>query len=199
VEEETIERLRFIADRRSDAIFKEALREVAEDIDASITDFGKEQHLAVGPPNDYTTALARLHESSLAAGGTSLPGPNKRNEAWSDVQRLLNQQVVGPLREMALATTNPVERNLMMGFAELSNVFHLQSVVIGEQLSRRLGDRSIERGGQLPEDQFKNLMAMADRLIGMARATDKCSQPRTAIIESKTIESPSFQQLPHSG
>ncbi len=116
-----------------------------------------------------------------------------------DVQRLLNQQVVGPVRELALASSNPVERNLLMGFAELSNVFHMQTVVIGEQLNGRIADRGVERGGQLPEDQFKHLMAMADRLIGMARATERCKQPRATIIESKTIDSPNVPRLPHSG
>ena len=86
-----------------------------------------------------------------------------------------------------------------MGFAELSNIFHMQSVVIGEQLGRRIADRGVESGGQAPEDQFKNLMVMADRLIGLARATEKCSQPRTTIIESRTINSSTFPRLPRSG
>lgn len=198
VDEETIERLRFIAERGSAVIFKGALLDAAEDIGAGIVHFGEEKPLTIGPPNDYTTALARLHEASSADGGTQLLGPNQRNEAWRDVQRLLSEQVVGPVRELALATSNPVERNLLMGLAELSNVFHMQSVVMGEQLNRRIADRGVERGGQLPEGQFKNLMAMADRLIGMARATEKCSQPRTAIIESRTIDSAGFPRLPHS-
>ncbi|MDA1013721.1 MAG: hypothetical protein O3A00_04610 [Planctomycetota bacterium] len=198
-DEESLERLRFIAARRSTAIFKEALLEAAENIGAGIVQFGKDKPLALGPPNDYATALARLHESSSAEGRTRLPGPDQRKEAWRDVQRLLNQQVVGPVRELALATSNPIERNLLMGFAELSSVFHMQTVVMGEQLDRRIADRGVECGGQLPEDQFKNLMAMTDRLIGMARATERCSQPRTTIIESRTIDLPSFPRLPHSG
>lgn len=199
IDEETLERLRFIKARRSTAIFKQALLDAAEDIGAGLVHFGKEKPLAIGPPNDYATALARLHEATSAGGRTGLPGPDQKKEAWRDVQRLLNQQVVGPVRELALASNNPVERNLLMGFAELSNVFHMQTVVIGEQLNGRIADRGVERGGQLPEDQFKNLMAMADRLIGMARATERCNQPRTTIIESQTIDSPNFPRLPHSG
>ena len=199
VDEETIERLRFIATRGSAAIFKVALLDAAEDIGASIVQFGKEKPLAIGPPSDYTTALARLHEALSAECGTRLLGPNQRNEAWRDVQSLLSQQVIRPVRELALESNNPVERNLLMGFAELSNVFHMQSVVMGEQLSRRIADGGVERNGQLPEGQFKNLMAMADRLIGMARAIEKCSQPRTTIIESRRIDSQSFPRLPHSG
>ena len=59
VDEETIERLRFIAERGSAAIFREALLDAAEDIGAGIMHFGEEKPLAIGPPNDYTTALAR--------------------------------------------------------------------------------------------------------------------------------------------
>jgi hypothetical protein len=199
VNDETIERLRFIAERSSSAIFKEAMLDAAESSGASIMQFGKGKALAIVPPNDYTTALARLVGCSSEEGGNRMPGPNLRNEAWRHVQRLLSHQVVGPLRELALASTNPIERNLLMSFAELSNVFHLQSVVMGEQLSRRIADRGIESGGQLPEDQFKNLMAMADRLIGLAKATEKCNQPRTTVVESSIINSPSFPRLPHSG
>jgi hypothetical protein len=192
VEEETIERLRFIAERRSTAIFKAALFDAAEDIGASVVQFGEEKPLAIGPPDDYTTALARLLEYASSEVGTRLPAPSQRNEAWRDFQTLLSQQVIGPLRELALATSNPVERNLLMGFAELSNVFHMQSVAMSEQLCRRTGDRS----GQLPEDQLENVMAMADRFIGMARVTERC---RTTIIGSRTIDSPSFPRLPNSG
>ena len=198
VNEETIERLRFIAKRNSSVIFKEAMRDAADNT-IGILQFGKKKSVAIVPPNNYTTALARLLGCSSGEGGIRLPGPNQRNEAWRDVQRLLSQQVVGPLRELALATSNPIDRNLLMSLAELSNVFHLQSVAMGEQLSRRIAECGIESGGQLPEDQFKNLMAMADRMIGIARATEKCNQPRTTVIESRVIDSPSFPRLPHSG
>ncbi len=193
-DEETIERLRFIAERRSAAIFKQALLDAAENIDACIGQFGEAQLPAIGPPNDYTTALIRFQESSSAEDRSGWLDQNQTSKAWRDVQRLLCQQVVGPLRELALATLDPVQRNLLMGFAELSHVFHLQSVVMGEQLSRRIA----ERGGEVPEDQFKKWMALTDRLIGMAKATERCSQPTATIIESNTSNSPSFPRLPHS-
>ncbi len=199
VDDETLERLRFFAARRSLKFFKEALLDAAENIGASIVQFGRERPLAIGPPADYVTALARLHESSSAERRNGLPGPDRRKEAWRDIQRLLDQQVVGPVREFALAASNPVERNLLMGFAELSSVFHMQAVAMGERFNRRIADCGVERSGQLPEDQFKNLMAMTDRLIAMAKATEKCSQPRTTIIETRAIDLPSFPRLPHSG
>ena len=52
-------------------------------------------------------------------------------------------------------------------------------------------ERDRDRFLREPKGQFKNLMAMADRLIGMARAIEKCSQPRTTIIESRRIDSQS--------
>ncbi len=199
VTEETIAKLEFIAARKSAAIFKRALLETAENINADVMFFGKEKPATLARPNDYPAAVNRLSEISSSEEGSRLPGPNQKNEAWRDVQRLLSQQVVGPVRELALATSNPVERNLLTGFAELSNVFHMQSLVMSEQFNRRVTDRGVTNGGQLPEDQFKNLIAMADRLIGIAKATEKCSQPRTKNSESWTIDSPSIPRLPHSG
>ena len=198
VEQETVERLRFIAERRSAAIFKQAMLDAAENIDVSIGQFGEEATLATGPPEDYATALSRFHESSLAEDGTGWFGPRQRNAAWGDVERLLRQQVIGPLRELALATNDPVERNLLMGFAELSHVFHMQSVVLGEQLNRRVADGEAEHSGKLPADQFKDLMTMTDRLIDMAKVTERCSQPKATIINARTTNSPGFRRLPHS-
>ncbi|MCR9118513.1 MAG: hypothetical protein NXI22_16375 [bacterium] len=198
-DDETLERLRFIAERRSSAIFQVALREATESIDASIAQFGREQPPVTGPPIEYTTALTRLTDSSSREGGLGLLGKGSRTEAWRDVQRLLSQQVVGPLRDVAIASSNPVERTMLLGLAELSNMFHLQSVAISEQFHHRMADHGVERGAQLPEAQFKNLIAIADRLIGMAKATEQCRQPRTMIVESRNKDSPSIPRLPNSG
>lgn len=194
VDEETIERLRFIAARRCDAVFRQALQDAVENIDLGIGQFGQARLPAIGPPQDYTAALARFHKSSSAEGGSGRTDPHDRNDAWRDVQRLLSQQVVGPLRDLALATQNPVECNLLMGFAELSHVFHLQSVLMGEDLSRRIAEGS----GRVPEDQFKYLMALTDRLIGLAKATERCSPPAATIIASRISDARIIPRLTHS-
>ncbi len=194
-EEEAIQRLHFIAERKSAAFFKEAFLESAENIDVGIEPIGKKRSLM--SVDSYAMALTRLHECCSGEGGRLSHSPHQTDEAWREVQRLLGQQVIGPLRELALAATSPIERNLLMGFAELSGVFHMQSLVMGVQLSRRIADRRME-GRQLPEDQFKNLMAMADRLIGMAKVTERCNRPPVTIVESRAIGSTNIPRLPDS-
>lgn len=193
VDEERVEQLRFIAERHNADCFETALLDALDEIDVSIVHFGKKK-LVQGPPADYPTALTRLQEGALSDGGLGFPGPDQRKDAWSDVQRLLNKQIVNPLREAALTMGDPVQRTLLMSMAEISNVFHAQTALVGEQLNRKIVDGS----DQLPVDQFKNLMAMADRLIDIAKATKRCTQLQSTIIESQTLDSPSIPLLRHS-
>lgn len=119
IDDDMIERLKFIANRRSTTIFKDTFLDATEFIGDSIVQFGKEKPLAISPPKDYPTALARLYESASPDNERRLPGPSQWDQAKRDVHRFLNQQIVGPMREFAMATTNPNERNM------LTRIFHL--------------------------------------------------------------------------
>ena len=198
-DEETIERLRFIADRRSVVIFQEAFLDAADNIGAGMASVGQEQPRSLGPPADYPAALARLHELSSSDRSSQSLGPDQRRLAWGDVQKFLNQQVIHPIREYALATHHPIERSSLMGIAELSRVFHTRVVLINEKLNWQISERGIEHVDPLPDDQLKDLLATADRIINMTKVTERCSQPRAAILQSKTIDSQTFPRLPHSG
>ena len=198
-DEETIERLRFIADRRSVVIFQEAFLDAADYIGTGVESVGHEKPRSLGPPADYPAALARLHELSSSDRSSQSLGPDQRRLAWGDVQKFLNQQVIHPIREYALATYDPVERSSLMGIAELSQVFHTRVVLMNEKLNWQISERSIEHVDPLPDDQLKDLLATADRIINMTKVTERCSQPRAAILQSKTIDSQNFPRLPHSG
>jgi hypothetical protein len=196
--EETVARLRFIAARRSATIFQDAFLAAADEIGAGVDTFGKVKPKLLGPPANYPAAIARLQEATSSDQSSHLLGPDRQKHAWRDVQRFLSQQIINPIREYALATSDPIERTLLMGIAELSHVFHIQTVLISEKLNRRISERGVERVDPLPDDQLKNLLAMADRLINFAKVTDQCSQPRKTIIQSTAIESKSIPRLPHS-
>lgn len=198
MDEESVARLRFIAAYGNSTIFKNALHEEAEEIYDGIAGFGEESTSATEPPQDYTTALARLHESGLSQSGALGPNPYSSQSVWRDTRRLLDQQVVTPLRELALTTHNPLRRALLMGCADFSHLFHMQSILIDEQLSRRIADRGLGKGVSLPKDQIRNLTAIADRLIGLAKAAQTCHQPPTTIIETRAIDSTAFPRLPRS-
>lgn len=198
-DEETIERLRFIADRRSVVIFQEAFLDAADYIGTGVESVGHEKPRSLGPPADYPAALARLREITSSGRSSQSLGPDQRRLAWGEVQKLLDQQVIHPIRKYALATYDPVERSSLMGIAELSQVFHTRVVLMNEKLNWQISERSIEHVDPLPDDQLKDLLATADRIINMTKVTERCSQPRAAILQSKTIDSQNFPRLPHSG
>jgi hypothetical protein len=197
--EEMIARLRFIADRGNSAYFREALVDAAANNDTGIDQFGEEQALATAPSEHYTTALARLRESGLSERGTGWSDQDLRHETWREVRRLHDEQIVAPLRASALATGDPLQRILLMACAEISEVFHMQSFAVAEQLSRGIAGRGAERGGQMPADQFQNLMATTDRLIAVAKAAKTCQPPPATSAAPQPIQLTSVPRLPHCG
>jgi hypothetical protein len=169
---------------------------------SSIVGFGEEEEKPkqLGPPTDYPTALARLQAARFDENKSIPTGPDERKRVWQSCQRLLYEQVVGPLMEDAMAAANPIERTLRLGVAELSHVFHIQTVLLAEKLNRQIAERGIDRVDALPEEQLKNLMAMADRLLNITKGIERWSPPsQTTIIQSKVLNSPTTPRLPHSG
>ena len=200
-EGEEIERLRFFAENRQTDLFRETMLDSAYDV-SSIVGFGKEEEKPkqLGPPTDYPTALARLQAARFDENKSIPTGPDERKRVWQSCQRLLYEQVVGPLMEDAMAAANPIERTLRLGVAELSHVFHTQTVLLAEKLNRQIAERGIDRVDALPEEQLKNLMAMADRLLNITKGIERWSPPpQTTIIQSKVLNSPTTLRLPHSG
>mgnify|MGYP006969358248 CR=1 FL=1 len=198
VDEDFLERLQFIAERRSAALFRDVVRDAVEDSETRVADFGKEKPPVIGPPKEYASALARLQGAS-AAGRSGALTPIEKGYARKRVLQLLHEQVLGPLHEFALAAEDPVERNILVAFAELSTLFHLNSISLGEQLSRYTVQSMLEQGIQLPQDQYKNILAMAGRLIAMANVRQQCNPPKATIIEVTANDSPGFPRSPHSG
>jgi hypothetical protein len=199
IEENTIERLRFIADRRSAAFFREAMLDAAFEINTCIEEFGKETPLALGPPADYASALACYHAANASEIGSRLLSTGSQKSAWNDVQKYLQEQVIQPLRQCALAGVDPVERTQLLAVAELSNTFHMTAVVIGERMSRRIAESGMEGVDELPAEQIKQLLAIADRLINLTKATQSCSPRRSTTIESRMFSPVDFPRLPRSG
>ncbi|SFJ41887.1 hypothetical protein [Planctomicrobium piriforme] len=191
-DEEMIARLKFIANSASAAIFIEALHDAADEGVISLTQFGKPKPEPKGPANDYSTALAQLHERAQMDAGHGMSGARSLQEAWCDYQRLLNQQVIDPLRAEALAAGTSQESNLLMAQAELSHLLHLQAAALTTQLHCR-------REEQLPAEQFKNLMATTDRFVSVVKATVQCGRPKTAMFPSRTLGAQNFPRLPRFG
>ncbi|WP_437191592.1 hypothetical protein [Planctomicrobium sp. SH527] len=195
---EPLERLRFIAANQNPQIFKKALQDAVVDVANNIAHFGKEKPVRMGPPNDFVSALIRLREYSASQGGMPFVDPSQRNKAWGDVVRFLDQQVINPLRESALADDDPLKRNLLLLLAELSGSFHLRSISYCEQLSDRMMNRDNVRSDEVSERNINNLMAIADRMIGAAKAVQGCHSPKLTLTRTRILASQDFLRLPQS-
>lgn len=196
VSEKNLQRLQFIARRENAEFFQEALREATEPIVAGFVKFGEPEPEPAGPPTDYPEALSRLRETTLTKRSTGIPGPSPRQEAWNAVHTLLNQQIVQPLRQEAMATGDPLERTLLLGAAEVSQLFHLESVAMTEALRRRLAGRGTREGDPFPQEQFKNLMELSEKFLKLTKAAQQCQAPRPILLEATSQTSATTPCLP---
>ena len=135
-----------------------------------------------------------LQEIDSSQGRLSSYAKEQLHKKRRHAERLLNRQVVEPLRHFALETHHPLQRTLLMGCAQFSQLFHLQSIALHAQICRN----SHKTGSQIPQGQLESLMATSDRLLGMTKEAQKFPQPALTIIHPSPLESTSFPRLTHS-
>ena len=149
----------------------------------------------LGPPQDFSAAMAQLFEATFDPCMQS-------HEIWKsrfvDAQTQLNKQVIDPIFAIALATPDPVQRNLLVGIAELSGVFHTQVTLLGEGLKRTAYEQGAKSVELWPKDQMQGVLALADRVIEMSKVMVQCNPP-TTIQSELTLESPTIRRLQDCG
>ena len=195
---EDLERWKFMVDGKCPEMFAADLGDVGVDVDDCIDDFGRPKRSVTAPPSDYATSLARLEQFGGDETYPMVFGADQRKRAWSDCQRLLSQQVIQPLRELALATNCPVTRSMLMLIAELSRTYHTQSLVVADKLRRQITDRGISQADPISSDEMKSLLAVSDRLIEIFKVTNQCAQTKSTIVETSHPRIPTTPRLPHS-
>ena len=199
VEDEDLEQLQFIAEGESVQIFKETLEDLAFGKAEPLSSFGNPKAKRVGPPEDFPAAMTHYFQSGLQTSGGLQCSSHERKRAWDDSQRLMNEQVIQPLREYAMKTDNPLEQMLLLSAADISQVVHVQATLVGDKLSRRIAERGETVTEPLADEDLKSLLSMTDRLVNIAKAADQCRRQNIPMLRTKVIESPTIPRLPHSG
>lgn len=169
---EAIDGLRFVAGRHHAPSFQQVLQQEFESNITGIRHLGQEPVKPPEPPADYPQALARLREAATRTRRRDRLGRDPRKQAWDDVQRLLHAQLVDPLREQAIRNDDLIQRILLLGCADLAYIFHVQSATLIEQISQSMVSFSDNTEPLLSDksaQQIKNLLATADRMLGLAR------------------------------
>ncbi len=185
--------LEFIAARRSAAMFREVMQDVAFERGESIVNIGKPAPQRPGPPRDLAEAMAAV-EGNNQPGHHHLVSLDRSTKTRAEFFRLLDRDLLAPLRKQAMATGDPVERLLLLTLADLGQVFHSQSLKIREQRdpSQSSGTHA---GDQMP---VKELLAIANSMNSTIKEMKQCS-PRSRVIEAKLIEPKPIPRLPGCG
>ena len=191
---EDFERWHYVADEKCADMLVSDIQDSSFELHESILSYGQEKPRAIQAPTDYATSLARLQQAAAGDVRLHVGGPDQPKRALLDCQRLMNEQVIHPLRELALNTASPVGRTMLLGIAELSHVFHTQSMLIPDKLNRTIAERGLDQIDPISEEQLKGLLTVADRLVDVLKTTNQCTQPKSTNHRNERVT----QRLPHS-
>ncbi len=185
--------LEFVVGRRSAATFGQMLQKLALEGGVSIARIGKPAPQQPGPPSDLAEAMAAL-DAYRQPPHHFFASPTGAEKTRAEFFRLLERDLLAPLRKQAMASGDPLERLQWMTLADLGQVFHSQSLKIREQR-----DPS-QSSGTHPGDQLpvKELLAIVNSMNSTIKEMKQCS-PRSRIIEAKLIEPKSTPRLPGCG
>lgn len=121
------------------------------------------------PPGSLTEAL-----QSWRRAGSSSSDPLMRRLAWNDVRELHDRQILDPLAREALATADPIQRNMLSTLADLSRLLYPQILQLTERLSQAVGEKGAGAGNLVPKEDFQQLMAGVDRVLALQQGIQAC-------------------------
>lgn len=191
-----LERLKFIAGEGALDYFKVALHDTSKDIGAGVEGFGKDQPLAEAPPKNYHAALTLLTDVTVNGGDNRFLGPDQRSRAMQNAKLTLDRDLIGPLREMAEWSGNPLQKNVLMVLAEMSSLFHTQSLGASQGANKRMARRGNDQDLLVPEEQIKQLTTIADRVLKYSKEAREWEKPRT-LVGGRVVESKTSPRLPY--
>ncbi|MCC7418709.1 MAG: hypothetical protein IT428_00370 [Planctomycetaceae bacterium] len=169
------DRLSYFLEHRDAEHFREGVRDSLYESTGMLMDVGKPRPQPITAPLDVATTLARLcHPAANSAAGR--PTAEEQQRTWNDWLRLLDEQVIRPLKDDALLIPDPRERVLRLALADVSHAFHLRAAQLNQRLSRSTVDRSAENSEPMALKSFDKLLATVDRVVDLSREIDRCGQ-----------------------
>lgn len=177
-----VDRLRFFM-RYEDVIHaREALLDGLYDGERSLEYSGKEKARQAMVPRDLPSAVLRLREAMLPDHLHHNAG-ERQQQALRQVERLLHEQVVGPMMTEAMEAYGATERAIGLAAAQLVQMFLTESMVINARMAKMLSEKEMSGLDAIPLEQIKELLKMGDRVAKFFREFDRCKQSTMNVIQ----------------
>lgn len=122
---------------------------------------GSEPKRYVDAVRDYTVS---------AAGNDTL----RRQKSWERLQQFQEAELITPLMDQAQEERNPVRRTLLTSLAEVSRVFHPQTMLLSTQLAKTVRDQGPQTTAELPAEEFQQFIMLTDRVLAIAQGVQSC-------------------------
>lgn len=131
-------------------------------------------------PDDRLYAF-RPRQSVIYVNGDNFHGPGQRTQALQYAKHTMDADLIEPLREMAHRSASPLQKNVIMGLAELSSLFHTQSLGASQAANKRMKSGDSDQSLLVPDEQIQQITAIADRVLNFAKEARRWEQPRTLV------------------
>ena len=122
----------------------------------------------------------------------------RQQQALRQVERLLHEQVVGPMMSEAMEAYGATERAIGLAAAQLVQLFLTESMVINARMAKTLSEKEMPGLDALPLEQIKELLKMGDRVAKFFRELDRCKQSTVNVIQVTAVPQSKPLALPSS-
>jgi hypothetical protein len=192
---EDVKRLRFFLRYRDAEAARGVLLDSLYERMQGLEYLGKERAQNLMIPADFPDAVLKLRESLFFEG---LDGDKARRqrEAVQHVERLLHEQVVGPMMDEAMESPGASERAIGLATAQLVQMLLTQSVVINARMAKAISRKGMAGLETLPLEEIKNLLGMGDRVTKLFRELDRCRESNINVIQVSATPRPKPLALP---
>jgi len=124
-------------------------------------------------PQRYVDAVRDF--TACAAGSDTL----RRQKAWDRVLQLQESELITPLMNQAEEEQDALRRTLLTSLAEMSRMFHSQTMLLSAQLAKNVRDLGAKATAELPGEEFRQFVALSDRILAMAQGAQSCRSKKT--------------------
>lgn len=158
---------------------------------AESASFGSVLKASGGPePRGYPEAL-RDWMAHAASEDNS-----RRQRAWDRLQRFQESELFTPLSEQAQKESELLPQMLLTALGGVSRMFHPQAALMSAKFAKTVRDHGVKAATQLPAEDFRQFVALVDRLIAMAEGVQLCrgKKPKNIARLLKSMKLPPTSQ-----
>lgn len=98
----------------------------------------------------------------------------EQEKFWSRRTEKLESDVLGPLRQHAENSPDPVERGLTMVLAELSGVLDPQIAMLSAKVEKLYAPGNVQMQSSFPPQEFEATLKLVDRVLATTKEIEAC-------------------------